>query len=331
MDLIEIYIQEVTKRVPEKNREDIALELRSTIEDMLPENNTEKDVTSVLAKLGNPAILASGYRDRPMYLIGPIYFDIYTNLLKIIMPIVMAISFISLVVENVVSFKGDEALITMILTIIIKGIWCVLSSSIQVIFWLTLIFAILERTDLVKGQIPLGRNFKEWSPEELKKIHYIPKKKVIKKVDVFGSLLWTAIWVTTYFNAANLVGVYEKGKDGLDFVTPTFNQEVLQSYWPLVVIVIGFEIALAIYKLTLAQWTKKAAFLNTVTQFVSSIVFIVILRNPNLFNQAFFKYFSHLFNTKIQLTNSTFGLIVFIVLLTAVIDSYHGFRKAAIR
>lgn len=35
MNLIEMYIQEVTRRLPEKNREDITLELRSTIEDML--------------------------------------------------------------------------------------------------------------------------------------------------------------------------------------------------------------------------------------------------------------------------------------------------------
>ena len=62
MNLIEIYIQEVTRRLPEKNREDIALELRSTIEDMLPDDYTEEDVKVVLEKLGNPVTLASGYR-----------------------------------------------------------------------------------------------------------------------------------------------------------------------------------------------------------------------------------------------------------------------------
>ena len=64
MNLIEIYIQEVTRRLPEKSREDIALELRSTIEDMLPDDYSEEDVKSVLEKLGNPAALASGYRDQ---------------------------------------------------------------------------------------------------------------------------------------------------------------------------------------------------------------------------------------------------------------------------
>ena len=56
--LIDLYIQEVTRRLPEKMREDIAMELRSTIEDMLPENYSEKDVKQVLEKLGNPATLA---------------------------------------------------------------------------------------------------------------------------------------------------------------------------------------------------------------------------------------------------------------------------------
>jgi len=70
MNLIEIYIQEVTRRLPEKSRGDIALELQSTIEDMLPENYSEQDVKTSLAQLGSPATFANGYLDRPMHLIG---------------------------------------------------------------------------------------------------------------------------------------------------------------------------------------------------------------------------------------------------------------------
>ena len=49
---------------------------------MLPEDYNEKDVKSVLEKLGSPVSLANGYLDRPMHLIGPRYFDVYTTLLK---------------------------------------------------------------------------------------------------------------------------------------------------------------------------------------------------------------------------------------------------------
>ncbi len=50
MNLINIYVEEVAKRLPEKNREDIILELRSTIEDMLPDDYNEDDEKRVLEK-----------------------------------------------------------------------------------------------------------------------------------------------------------------------------------------------------------------------------------------------------------------------------------------
>lgn len=48
MSLIDMYVHEVAKRLPEQNREDITLELRSTIEDMLPDDYNEEDVKSIL-------------------------------------------------------------------------------------------------------------------------------------------------------------------------------------------------------------------------------------------------------------------------------------------
>ena len=117
MNLIEIYIQEVTRRLPEKSRKDIALELRSTIEDMLPDDYAEEDVKKALEKLGNPASLASGYRDRPMHLIGPRYYDLYVTLLKMILPIAGVIALISMIASYFFSYNGEEA----ILNIIIRG------------------------------------------------------------------------------------------------------------------------------------------------------------------------------------------------------------------
>lgn len=108
MNVIEVYIDEVTRRLPEKNRQDIALELRSTIEDMLPDDYTKDDAHAVLEKLGNPAALASGYLDQPMHLIGPRYFDVYVSLLKMILPIAAAISLITVIAEYVIGFPAEN-------------------------------------------------------------------------------------------------------------------------------------------------------------------------------------------------------------------------------
>ena len=181
MDLIEIYIQEVTRRLPEKSREDIALELRSTIEDMLPDDYAEEDVKKALEKLGNPASLASGYRDQPMHLIGPRYFDLYVSLLKMILPIAGVIAIITMIATYFFSYNGEEAVLNIIINAFAQGIGVLIEVGIQVFFWVTLTFAILERSDKGKDMEPLTMNHNKWTPEDLKSVTYIPKKKEIPK------------------------------------------------------------------------------------------------------------------------------------------------------
>ncbi|MCU9612608.1 hypothetical protein OEV98_03395 [Caldibacillus lycopersici] len=329
MELIEIYIQEVTRRLPEKIREDIALELRSTIADMLPDNYQEADVKKVLEKLGSPVALANGYRDRPMHLIGPRYYDIYVTLLKMIFPIAIIVSLISLIAEYMIGYSGEKAVLPVVLDIIGIGIWRLFEMAIQVFFWLTAVFALIERMDNGKEQQPLTASLKKWTPDDLKHISYIPKNKAITKFEVFGALLWTAIWATLYFYANQLVGVYEGNGERLEFVIPALNQEVLLHYWILVVIVIGSEIALSLYKLIKGQWTNRIAIANTLLQVFATIVFLLIVLNPNVINSDFITYLMDLFHItagKVKAWIVCIGIIGFIV--SAAISVYDGFRKA---
>ncbi|MCK1983053.1 MULTISPECIES: HAAS signaling domain-containing protein [Peribacillus] len=329
MELIELYIQEVTRRLPEKNREDIGLELQSTIADMLPENHTEQDVKAVLLKLGDPVTLASGYRDRPMHLIGPRYYDVYISLLKMILPIAAVISLIALVGDN--PFRDTEyTIVDAILKIIGKGIAGIISTSIQVFFWLTLSFAIAERLDTSKDQSPLTKNLKPWTPENLKDIPNISKIKAVPMIEVFASLLGLSVFAALYFNAANLLGVYEKRNGSLIFVTPSFNQDVLNSYWLLVSCVVIIGVLLAIYKLFLRQWTLKLAIFHAIYQLLSTLTFIIIISNPNLLNPEFIAYQKTLFSIDDWKTSIYWGLIL-ISIFFAAYDSYQGFRKAKIR
>ncbi|WP_075307392.1 HAAS signaling domain-containing protein [Bacillus wiedmannii] len=332
MNLIDIYVEEVAKRLPEKNREDIILELRSTIEDMLPDDYNEDDEKRVLEKLGSPVSLANGYLDRPMYLIGPRYFDVYTTLLKMIIPIAAVIALIAMVAENFVGYDGEQAVLNVILSLIGKGIGEIIEVGLHVFFWLTLVFAILERTDKDKGTQPLTTSLKKWTPDDLKNTSYVPKKKSISKFEVFGGLMWTAIWATLYFYANHLVGVYHGTESGLKFVAATFNQDVLLQYWPIVVIVIVFEIGISLYKLVQGQWTKKLAIGNAILQIVGTIVFIVIVVNPHLFNEGFITYMANVFTTSPEEVKKWLiggGIIIYI--LSAALNIFDGFRKVRIR
>ncbi|WP_234414152.1 hypothetical protein [Paenibacillus sp. CAA11] len=126
-----------------------------------------------------------------------------------------------------------------------------------------------------------------WTPDDLKRIKYLDREKAFTKSEIFGGLLWTAVWGSVYFNASKLIRVYVKGVNGFEFSYPVFNEEVLHSYWPLVVLVMILEFAVAIFKWMKQQWTLAVAIFNLAVHTVSSVVLVVLLRNPNLFSEQF--------------------------------------------
>ena len=182
MNLIETYVYEVTRRLPEKTREDIALELTSTIEDMLTESFTEQEVMDVLSKLGDPAQLAASYRDTPMHLIGPKVYDVYIWTMKMMVPWAILITILVHVVETIVLFSGEES----VLSVVIKSFGIIIGNIIQVLiqlfFWVTIVFIFLERIGLSNSDLPMTKYGVKWTPESLKYVDVIPKKRRFQEV-----------------------------------------------------------------------------------------------------------------------------------------------------
>jgi hypothetical protein len=331
MNLIELYIQEVVRRLPEGKREDIGLELRSTIEDMLPDDYGEKDVKEVLAKLGSPARLAANYMDRPMHLIGPRYFDVYVHLIKLILPIAAVIAFLANAAVEIMSRSTGESALDIILAVFGTGIWGMLSAGIQTLFWLTLVFAVIERTDKGNSQEPVTDSLKEWTPDDLKNIPQISREKRILKHEPVVTLIMTVIFTALYFNADKIIGLYEQGGDGLDFRVPVFQHDVLLSYWPIVLAAVVLELVLIFFKWVKGQWTKGLAMLTLALQAISLAAFILIFRNSSVWNKDFTGYMDRLFDASLRLEHWVlWGGIVSIVVFGA-IEVYQAFRKARIR
>ncbi|MDS9473184.1 HAAS signaling domain-containing protein [Sporosarcina pasteurii] len=333
MNLIEAYAYEVTRRLPEKSRDDIALELHTIIEDMLPDDYTEKEVMEALSKLGDPAQLAASYRDTPKFLIGPKVYDAYMRTMKIIVPWVIFITILVYVVESIVLFSGEQS----ILSVMIKGLGMIIANIIQALihtfFWVTLVFIAIERFGLA-GNIDskLGTI---WTPEDLKQVNLIPKKKIISKGEVVFGFIWTAIWVGFYFNADRLAGIY-RSTDGhdLQMIMPIFDQTVLLSYWPIILPFALLEIGLGIYKWKTKQWTMKLVTINAVIKVFSVVAFIVIASNPNLINEAVAPYMVTLLEISLSSVNNFMNwavwTIVITIIVTVVIEVYETYRKAKV-
>jgi len=332
MNLIKQYIQEVTRRLPEKTRKDIALELESTIYDMLPEDYSEEDVRHVLDTLGDPVVLASKYNDKPLHLIGPKYYDAYITLLKLIIPIVAISSLIAILAKKVFNpVEGDAVLETM-LFLLGEGIWTVIYVFIHTFFWITVIFAIVERIDVFSNKSSLSGETKPWSSENLKYHMYVPKYKAIKGFELSFGLLWTAIWGTTYFYADHLLGIYESGENGLRMIQPAFNQEVLGSFWPLITFLIGMSIALTIYQLIKRQWTHPLATFFTIHQIVLFGSLLLILTREHLFTVEFLGRIAELFSTTPAIIENSiiWGTIASFIIFAGW-GIYDVYKRAAIK
>ncbi|MFJ5716309.1 HAAS signaling domain-containing protein [Neobacillus sp. NPDC093127] len=335
MNLIEVYVYEVTKRLPIKTRDDIALELKSTIEDMLPENYTEVDVKEALSKLGDPAVLAASYRDTPMYLIGPNQYDIYILTMKRVIPWAILITISIHTFESIVSFEGKEAILSAVINSFGNIIGNVINVLIQVFFWFTIVFAVFERVGLSNSDLQHKKKYDRWTAEDLKNVEIIPKKKAISKGDVIFGFIWIAIWAIAYFYADHLVGIYRSiDGNGLQFVMPLFNHDTLLSYWPIMVILIVLEVSLIVYKGTAAKWTMKLVIMNAIIRLLSAITVIVIASNPNLLNEEIIPYMAQLFET----TSSTVAyssewiwkIIAASFIVSIIIEIFQSYRKARV-
>lgn len=90
-ELIERYIYAVTRHMKKDEREDVAKELQSIIEDMLLERCSEEEpneatVKDVLNELGNPSDLYEKYSvDGKDYLIGAPYYGVYKSVMRTVL------------------------------------------------------------------------------------------------------------------------------------------------------------------------------------------------------------------------------------------------------
>lgn len=333
LDLIDAYIYEVIRRIPKNKRDAIGVELKSTIEDMLPEDFSELEVKEALLKLGDPAILATSYQQEPKYLIGPELYSTYMQTIKVVLPWAILITIIVLLVKSIFSFPADGLLLSAIIQAISITIATMIEVVLQVLFWITIAFIITERYGNTKNLLFFKKSNKEWTPEDLKKTKIIDKDNYIPLTDIIFSILGIAIFTFVYLNAAHLIGIYSSDeRSGLKFVMPIFNQDTLLSYRPIILFCIVLSMALTIYKWKVRQWTMPIAIISAVLQCMGTIVLIVMANQPDIIHSAAIPYMAAIMettSTKILFTLDRILLVVItLTILASAFDIYSGFKKA---
>lgn len=282
-NIIDRYVYDVVRRLPKDQREDIELEIRDLIDDMINESG-DNDIEKVLKKLGTPKELEKKYGDKERYLIGAEYFESYSLVLKIVLVSV----FISVFVSSIINVAIDISLESIIISIgseIFSGIFSMIFSF----GFVTLIFAILEREKL-KFDIDFEE---DWSPSELPEV---PDKKVlIKRSETIASIIFIIIFMGLLIFAPRLFGAWLNEGGHMKSI-PIFNLDIWNVTMPLFVISLGIGLIDEIIKLVIGRYCIRVVISNVISGALQLIISIILLKVLPLWNENFIIDIKEAFN-----------------------------------
>lgn len=285
-DLINRYIYQVMKHLRSGNKNDIEVELRTLISDML-EDKAQGDTPSqhaidaVLKELGNPAELAAKYSEGPNYLISPAIYPFYLMVMKI----VLYASFVGIIIASLLSLFTASDLNWYrapgkLFADVFNGLFISFA-------WVTIIFALLDR----KG-VHFRDKSSDWSPASLP---VTPTRELAISIrQPIVSIVFNVIAAVIFIVAPQIIGAYYIGDSTK--VIPVFDVNVLQSALPLFILMISLSICKSIWEIIEQKITIRYAVFTAIIDLMQLLILIAVLRKFPIWNSDFINGQSILFH-----------------------------------
>lgn len=272
-DLIERYIYAVTKRMPRKQRDDVAMELRGLIEDMLMERcgeelPEERDLRVVLTELGTPQELAARYRDEEnKALIAQPYYSTYCYILKI----VLAATFFGLTVAHLLLFVMEPSVTLHAFAGWLNSLWNGMFGAFSVV---TLLFAFFQHKN-----IRLPDSF------DLDAMPEVPKKKqeISKWESLFG-IGFCVFFVVMFLLMPDIFSVITF-EDGM--VYPIFDMAEIRSCWYLIIPFAVLGIIREVIQLLEGRYNTRVLMVSLVVNAISAVLAVCWLRGHEVLSSEY--------------------------------------------
>lgn len=273
--LTDRYVAAVLRSLPERQRDDIDKELRATIadtvdakrEDGAPEKTAERDT---IVELGDPYRLAAGYADRPLVLIGPELFPSYIRLLKLLYAIVLPCAAAGITLALLLSKPESVGAVMGPLWAAIIGV------TVHLGFWVTLVFALIERSPKDKGTSEV---MGAWTPESLPEPTQRGEVKLsdalgpaVFLVTIFGLILWQQFAPTVVSD------------DGTPL--PVLNQDLWTLWLPILFGIAVLEIGFSVLVWRVGRWTVPLAIVNTVLAVAAGVILVWLFTTNQVIDPA---------------------------------------------
>ena len=268
-ELIERYVHQVGRYLPNKERAEIQAELRSQIQDQLDDRYegtpTQADVVAVLKELGDPRRMAASYGGQ-QYLVGP---DLYPIMMMVLRRGWVLVPPIAILVHVLAALFGDETG-NMVGLLVEAGL-----GAAQATFIFTgivvIIFAILQHSGEDLDEIT--GNDKGFDPLAL------PEVDVASEVDrveatfgiAFGT--FTVLAMLYFLRVGGLTWQFNLGEP--------VNVIPVPVPWlvALIAIVAGL-VVLQLVALLRGRWTVPTWLVNTLLQIIGAVALYFVLWLP---------------------------------------------------
>ncbi len=273
--LADRYVHAVTQRLPEELRGDVADELRGSIGDRVesllagrPELGEAGAERVALEELGDPALLADGYRGTRHQLIGPEVYPAYVCVLRAVLVTVVPV--VAVVVAVVQALTGSS-----VGAAVGETVWTALSTAVHIAFWVTVVFALVERGSASQEvRDTLGT---DWSPDKLPEL---PRSTGGSMSDLVAS----AVFLTLIGAAIVWQQLRPPVRDGSDR-HPVLDPELWSFWLPLVLVLLLVELAFEVVKFQ-RGWSPRVAAVNTVLAVVFAAPLVYLAASARLLNPA---------------------------------------------
>ncbi|MFN8169437.1 MAG: permease prefix domain 1-containing protein [Candidatus Nanopelagicales bacterium] len=305
--LVDRYVSATARHVPEDQRPDVVEELRASIEDAVEARTAqgadpETAERDVLTSLGDPELLAAGLSGRSLHLIGPRLYVGWSRVLRAMLVVVVPI--VAVVVAVVSAARGET-----VGSVIGSSVWTSLAVTVHLCFWVTLVFAVLERT---------GTPATSWDLDQLPP----DTPRTVRLAETAWTIAMLALLIVVVLGQRTWSWVTDAAGQPLPVLSPA-----LWTWWmPALIVVVVATMVLQVVLQVRGRWTLGLAHANLVLQLLLAIPLIYLLGSGQLWNPAFFAAAAQPGGAEATSVASTVAMLV--VASGAAVQIGLGYRRA---
>jgi len=280
MNLIDRYVREIGRKLPQKTRADIEKEIRSAVEDML-EDRSKKDgravdeemTVAVLKEYGNPETVAASYLPE-RYLIGPQLFPIFWLVTQIVFAVLTTLTVIAM---GFALFGGEPVSTPAEFWSSLFNLLGDYFSGLMAAFGnIVLVFALIQR-------FATGWEFKEkdedkdWNPRDLPDVEDVDQVKIGETI---AEVVFIVLGLILFNFYPEYIGIYGFA-DNERFFAPILSQAFF-SYMPWINLLWGLQFALDVWLFQQRRWQFGSRLLLMAVKAGNAVLAYAMLKGPSI-------------------------------------------------